>query len=161
MGGVRGKTQVFAMERGERSKDGTQETSTEEVGSVSGKGDGKVWLERQDENQKRLSQKPRDICQSLKCLTQKGQVWREMWVWQWCNWQLERSGVTKSQIAEDQRGERKKWAHGYRMLLNNSYERKEKDRMVVKGELRMKRNNFLQEIVHGMIKHACVFRGGQ
>lgn len=71
---MRGKTHVFAVERGERSKDGTQDTSTEEVGSVSGKGDGKVWLERQDENQKRLSQKPRDICQSLKCLTQKGQV---------------------------------------------------------------------------------------
>lgn len=47
------------------------------------------------------------------------------------------------------------------MLLNNSYERKEKDRMVVKGELRMKRNNFLQEIVHGMIKHASMFRGRQ
>lgn len=71
---MRGKTHVFAVERGERSKDGIQDTSTEEVGSVSGKGDGKVWLERQDENQKRLSQKPRDICQSLKCLTQKGQV---------------------------------------------------------------------------------------
>lgn len=49
---MRGKTHVFAVERGERSKDGTQDTSTEEVGSVSGKGDGKVWLERQDENQK-------------------------------------------------------------------------------------------------------------
>lgn len=71
---MRGKTHVFAVERGERSKDGTQDTSTEEGGSVSGKGDGKVWLERQDENQKRLSQKPRDISQSLKCLTQKGQV---------------------------------------------------------------------------------------
>lgn len=40
MGGMRGKTHVFAVERGERSKDGTQDTSTEEVGSVSGK---KKW----------------------------------------------------------------------------------------------------------------------
>lgn len=62
------------MERRELSEDGTQDTSTEEVGSVSGKGDGRVWLERQDENQKRLSQKPRDIFQNLKSLTQKGQV---------------------------------------------------------------------------------------
>lgn len=52
------------------TKDWTQATNTEEVGSVLGKGDGKVWSERQKKNQKRLSQKPKDIFQNLKCLTQ-------------------------------------------------------------------------------------------
>lgn len=58
------------------AKDWTQDTNNEGVGSVSGKGDGKVCSERQKENQKRVSQKPWDIFQNLKCLTQKGQEWK-------------------------------------------------------------------------------------
>lgn len=58
------------------AKDGTQNTNTgySGVDSVLDNGDGKVWSERKEENQKRLSQKPRNIFQSLKCLTQKSQL---------------------------------------------------------------------------------------